>query len=141
MRTLSLVIFLSAISMVASAEELTKEELLKLHEAGFRSSILITKIQSSEIAFEVDTDTMLELLGAREITRQHVELISRARIDIEAMRLMVLRAARAMDVLGNREARIWVHDGPDWTARSDVEAFWCSRHRRWTGIGPHSFPQ
>jgi len=40
---------------------------------------------------------------------KNVEVISRARIDIEAMRLMVLRAARAMDVLGNREARIWVH--------------------------------
>jgi acyl-CoA dehydrogenase len=25
------------------------------------------------------------------------------------MRLMVLKAAKAMDVLGNREARIWVH--------------------------------
>ena len=30
-------------------------------------------------------------------------------IDIDAMRLMVLRAARAMDVLGNQEARIMVH--------------------------------
>ena len=40
---------------------------------------------------------------------KNVEVISRARIDIEAMRLMVLRAARAMDVLGNREARVWVH--------------------------------
>lgn len=39
----------------------------------------------------------------------NVEIISRARIEIEAMRLMVLKAARAMDVLGNREARIWVH--------------------------------
>jgi acyl-CoA dehydrogenase len=39
----------------------------------------------------------------------NVEIISRARIDIEAMRLMVLKAAKAMDVLGNREARIWVH--------------------------------
>ncbi len=39
----------------------------------------------------------------------NIEIISRARIDIEAMRLMVLRAARAMDVLGNQEARIWVH--------------------------------
>ena len=39
----------------------------------------------------------------------NIEIISRARIDIEAMRLMVLKAARAMDVLGNREARIWVH--------------------------------
>jgi len=39
---------------------------------------------------------------------KNLELISRARIDIEAMRLMVLKAARAMDVLGNREARVWV---------------------------------
>ena len=39
----------------------------------------------------------------------NVEIISRARIEIEAMRLMVLKAAKAMDVLGNREARIWVH--------------------------------
>ena len=36
-------------------------------------------------------------------------IISRARIEIESMRLMVLKAAKAMDVLGNREARIWVH--------------------------------
>jgi acyl-CoA dehydrogenase len=40
---------------------------------------------------------------------KNLEIISRARIDIEAMRLMVLRAARAMDVLGNQEARVWVH--------------------------------
>jgi len=39
----------------------------------------------------------------------NLEIISRARIDIEAMRLMVLKAAKAMDVLGNREARVWVH--------------------------------
>ena len=38
-----------------------------------------------------------------------IEVVSRARIDIEAMRLMVLKAAKAMDVLGNREARVWVH--------------------------------
>jgi acyl-CoA dehydrogenase len=38
-----------------------------------------------------------------------LEVVSRARIEIEAMRLMVLKAAKAMDVLGNREARIWVH--------------------------------
>ena len=38
----------------------------------------------------------------------NVEIISRARIEIEAMRLMVLKAAKAMDVLGNREARVWV---------------------------------
>jgi acyl-CoA dehydrogenase len=62
----------------------------------------------------------LELLVQRGISREafgkqlvwlggNVEIISRARIDIEAMRLMVLKAAKAMDVLGNREARIWVH--------------------------------
>jgi acyl-CoA dehydrogenase len=39
----------------------------------------------------------------------NIEIVSRARIEIEAMRLMVLKAAKAMDVLGNREARIWVH--------------------------------
>ena len=39
----------------------------------------------------------------------NVEHISRARIEIESMRLMVLKAAKAMDVLGNQEARIWVH--------------------------------
>jgi acyl-CoA dehydrogenase len=36
------------------------------------------------------------------------EVVSRARIDIEAMRLMVLQAAKAMDELGNAEARVWV---------------------------------
>lgn len=39
----------------------------------------------------------------------NLEKVSRARIEIEAMRLMVLKAARAMDVLGNREARVWIH--------------------------------
>lgn len=39
---------------------------------------------------------------------KNTEVISRARIDIEAMRLMVLKAAKAMDVLGNKEARVWV---------------------------------
>jgi acyl-CoA dehydrogenase len=34
--------------------------------------------------------------------------VSRARIEIEAMRLMVLKAAKAMDVLGHREARVWI---------------------------------
>ena len=62
----------------------------------------------------------LDLLVARGLSREafgkklvwlggNIEIISRARIDIEAMRLMVLKAAKAMDVLGNREARIWVH--------------------------------
>jgi acyl-CoA dehydrogenase len=39
---------------------------------------------------------------------KNLEVISRARIDIEAMRLMVLQAAKAMDELGNAEARAWV---------------------------------
>ena len=62
----------------------------------------------------------LDLLMKRAISREafgkpliqlgkNIEVVSRARIDIEAMRLMVLKAAKAMDVLGNREARIWVH--------------------------------
>ncbi len=62
----------------------------------------------------------LELMIRRGISREafgrpliqlgkNVEIVSRARIDIEAMRLMVLRAAKAMDVLGNQEARFWVH--------------------------------
>ncbi len=38
----------------------------------------------------------------------NLEKISRARIDIDAMRLMVLQAARAMDVLGNKNARAHV---------------------------------
>ena len=38
----------------------------------------------------------------------NVEMIARARVEIETMRLMVLRAAKAMDTLGNAEARVWV---------------------------------
>ncbi len=38
----------------------------------------------------------------------NTEIIARARVEIEAMRLMVLRAAKAMDTLGNAEARVWV---------------------------------
>ncbi len=62
----------------------------------------------------------LDLMVRRGLTRvafgkpiaqlgKNIEVISRARIEIEAMRLMVLKAAKAMDVLGNKEARIWVH--------------------------------
>jgi len=61
----------------------------------------------------------LDLMIARGLSRKafgkrivdlgkNMETISRARIEIEAMRLMVLKAAKAMDVLGNKEARIWV---------------------------------
>ncbi len=62
----------------------------------------------------------LDLMVTRGLSRQafgkklvylggNLEIISRARIEIESMRLMVLKAAKAMDVMGNREARIWVH--------------------------------
>lgn len=61
----------------------------------------------------------LELLVKRGITREafgkpiaylgkNPEVIAKARIEIEAMRRMVLSAAKAMDVLGNAEARVWV---------------------------------
>ena len=39
---------------------------------------------------------------------KNTELVSRARIEIEAMRLMVLKAAKAMDLMGNADARVWV---------------------------------
>ena len=61
----------------------------------------------------------LELMVKRGATRvafgkpiaklgKNIELISRARIEINAMRLSVLQAAKAMDVLGNKEARVYV---------------------------------
>jgi len=53
--------------------------------------------------------TSREAFGKRIIDLgKNMETVSRARIDIEAMRLMVLKAAKAMDTLGNKEARIWV---------------------------------
>ncbi len=61
----------------------------------------------------------LELMVRRGLSREafgkpiarlgkNTEVIAKARIEIEAMRLMVLRAAKAMDTLGNAEARVWV---------------------------------
>src|SRR5712691_11320320 len=61
----------------------------------------------------------LDLMVSRGLTRQafgskiahlggNLQIIAQARCEIEAMRLMVLKAAKAMDVLGNKEARIWV---------------------------------
>ena len=64
---------------------------------------------------EVALDLMVKRGSSREAfgrpliqLGKNLELVSRARIEIEAMRLMVLKAAKAMDVLGNREARVWV---------------------------------
>jgi acyl-CoA dehydrogenase len=64
-------------------------------------------------------DRALELMVKRGLTREisgkrianlgkNPEVIAKARIEIEAMRRMVLTAAKAMDELGNAEARVWV---------------------------------
>ena len=61
----------------------------------------------------------LELMVKRGLTREafgkrvsnlgkNVEMIAKSRIEIESMRRMVLTAAKAMDELGNAEARVWV---------------------------------
>jgi acyl-CoA dehydrogenase len=61
----------------------------------------------------------LELMAKRGLSREafgkplaklgkNVEVVAKARIEIEAMRRMVLTAAKAMDELGNAEARVWV---------------------------------
>jgi acyl-CoA dehydrogenase len=61
----------------------------------------------------------LQLMCERGLSRQafgkpiislgkNTEWVSEARIEIEAMRLMVLKAAKAMDVMGNADARVWV---------------------------------
>jgi acyl-CoA dehydrogenase len=61
----------------------------------------------------------LELMARRGLSREafgkpianlgrNVETIAKARIEIESMRRMVLTAAKAMDELGNAEARVWV---------------------------------
>ncbi len=61
----------------------------------------------------------LDLMVERGLTREafgkkiahlggNLQIIAQARCEIEAMRLMVLKAAKAMDVLGNKEARVWV---------------------------------
>ncbi|MGB8397297.1 acyl-CoA dehydrogenase family protein [Bradyrhizobium sp.] len=61
----------------------------------------------------------LDLMVTRGLTREafgkklvqlggNLQIIAQARCEIEAMRLMVLKAAKAMDVLGNKEARVWV---------------------------------
>lgn len=64
---------------------------------------------------EVALDLMVKRGTSRQAFGQqlvmlgkNLEIVSRARIEIEAMRMIVLKAAKAMDVLGNREARVWV---------------------------------
>jgi len=61
----------------------------------------------------------LEMMCKRGLSREafgkpivklggNYDIIARARIDIDAARLMVFRAARAMDILGTQEARIYI---------------------------------
>ncbi len=66
-------------------------------------------------AAEVALELMIERGMSREAFGKplarlggNMEIIARARVEIESMRMMVLRAAKAMDVLGNAEARVWV---------------------------------
>jgi acyl-CoA dehydrogenase len=59
---------------------------------------LMVRRASTRVAF----DKPIVKLG------KNLEIISRARIEIDACRLMVLQAAKAMDVLGNKEARVYV---------------------------------
>jgi hypothetical protein len=61
----------------------------------------------------------LEMMCRRGLSREafgkplvklggNFDIIAKARLDIDAARLMVFRAARAMDVLGTQEARIYI---------------------------------
>jgi len=66
-------------------------------------------------AAEKALELMIKRAGTREAfgkpilaLGKNLEVVSRARIEIDACRLMVLRAAKAMDVLGNKEARVYV---------------------------------
>lgn len=61
----------------------------------------------------------LEMMCRRGLSREafgkpiiklggNFDVVARARLDIDAARLMVFRAARAIDVLGNQEARVYI---------------------------------
>ena len=61
----------------------------------------------------------IELMCRRALTRnafgkqlanlgKNTEVIAKARIEIESLRMMVLKGAKAMDELGNAQARVWV---------------------------------
>jgi len=66
-------------------------------------------VAEKAIEMMVDRGLSREGFGKKLINLgKNMEVISRARIEVEAMRLMVLRAAKAMDTLGNAEARVWV---------------------------------
>jgi acyl-CoA dehydrogenase len=99
-------------------------------------------------------EVALELMVKRASTRvafgkplvklgKNLEVVSRARIDIDACRLMVLQAAKAMDVLGNKEARVYVSGKGDGARKSlpnnrcrNTNA-WCNRHFAMDTFGAH----
>lgn len=98
-----------------------KENILLGEGRGFEISQLrlgpgrihhcMRSIGSAEKALEL----MVKRAGTREAfgkpiakLGKNVEVISRARIEINAMKLSVLQAAKAMDVLGNKEARVYI---------------------------------
>jgi acyl-CoA dehydrogenase len=86
-------------------------EISQLRLSGGRIHICMRAIGAAERA--------LELMVARAVEREAFgqrlvdlgrtrETIARARIEIEAMRMLVLKAAKAMDVLPRREASVWI---------------------------------
>ncbi len=98
-----------------------KENILLGEGRGFEISQLrlgpgrihhcMRSIGAAEKALElmIDRATKREAFGKKLVyLGGNMEIIAKARLEIEAMRLMVLRAAKAMDVLGNAEARVWV---------------------------------
>jgi acyl-CoA dehydrogenase len=65
------------------------------------------------------SELALELMIKRGLSRDafgkpliklggNYDVVANSRIEIDSSRLMVLQAARAMDVLGNREARVYI---------------------------------
>ncbi|MCP3908156.1 MAG: acyl-CoA dehydrogenase, partial [Oceanicoccus sp.] len=64
-------------------------------------------------------ESALEMMIKRGLSREafgkpiiklggNFDIVAKARIDINSCRLMVLQAAKAMDVLGNSEARVYI---------------------------------
>jgi len=95
-------------------------------------------IGKAELALEM----MVKRAGTRNAFGKNIpklgknlEVISRARLDLDAMRRMVLQAAKAMDLLGNKEARVHVSAGKAEGARKSVPDYrpghpdaWCHRY-------------
>ena len=82
---------------------------LRLGPGSIHHCMRSTGAAEKAIEMMVDRGTSREAFGKKLVNLgKNMEVISRSRIEVEAMRLMVLRAAQAMDTLGNAEARVWV---------------------------------